>query len=438
MTHRIEECRVCGNNNLSVILDLGEQTLSGIFPDKPELEHKSPLRLVKCNTTHIDDIYGSKGCGHVQMEYTFTPEVMYGDDYGYRSGLNKSMVKHLNGRVDEILKRFEKNPKVSLEEGDVVLDIAGNDGTTLGFYPKNLRKINIDPTSKKFKKYQPEGVETVPEFFSSNAYSMQFGVEDKVGIDWDSEGVEGQVKKAKVITAFSMFYDLEDPNTFLMDVKKCLDPDGIVVFEQSYMPLMFDRLAYDTVCHEHLSYYAMKQFKLMFDQWRMKVIDVSFNDCNGGSFVVTATHDTSLAWTANDKLVNKILEIEKSNNYDQMSTWKQWEEVINHSRTQLQQIIKGKKVAALGASTKGNVLLQYCGLGPEDIEIVGDVNPDKHGCYTPGTWIPITDEDTVLAGDYDYYLVLPWHFKEFFINNPKFKGKTLLFPLPEVHTVTVE
>jgi len=173
MTHCITKCRICGNKNLSVILDLGEQTLSGIFPDKPELEHKSPLRLVKCDEKHHDEV--QTPCGHVQMEYTFTPEVMYGEDYGYRSGLNQSMVKHLKGRVDEIIQRFADNKRVSLNDGDIVLDIAGNDGTTLGFYPSTLRKINIDPTSEKFKKYQPEGVEIVPEFFTGRGYAKAAG-----------------------------------------------------------------------------------------------------------------------------------------------------------------------------------------------------------------------------------------------------------------------
>ena len=168
------------------------------------------------------------------------------------------------------------------------------------------------------------------------------------------------------------------------------------------------------------------------------MVDVSFNGCNGGSLVTTLAEKTSEAWDENTKGIEKILKKEARGKYEKDCTWENWVQSIEQSKDNLKEIIAGKKVAGLGASTKGNVLLQYCGLGPDDIEVIGDVNPDKHGCYTPGTWIPITDEDTVLAGDYDYYLVLPWHFKEFFINNPKFKGKTLLFPLPEVHTVTVE
>jgi len=424
MTHRIKECRICGNKNFKTILDLGEQTLSGIFPDVPSLEHSSQLNLVQCDGEHSDPM--KIPCGHIQLEETFSPEVMYGKDYGYRSGLNKSMVAHLKGRVEEIIGRFEENEMVSLEEDDFVLDIAGNDGTTLGFYPSSLTRVNIDPTSEKFKKYQPEGVLNIADFYSSDVLHQYFVNNDL------------ECKPFKVITAFSMFYDLESPREFLMDVENILDQEGLIVFEQSYMPLMFKRMSFDTICHEHLSYFALKQFNFMFKQIGLKFVDISFNDCNGGSFVVTAARDDSMFWEENTTLLNELLSKEEEEGYHLEETWKGWESSIKKLRSSLKKKIAGKKVAGLGASTKGNVLLQYYGLGPEDIEVIGDVNPDKHGCYAPGSWIPIVSEEEVLAGDYDYYLVLPWHFKEFFINNPKFKGKTLLFPLPKVHTVTVE
>ena len=426
MTTKITKCRYCDNENLKVIVDLGEQHLSGIFPKEPELEHKSPLRLVKCSGPHSREV--DQPCGLIQMEHTFDPEVMYGDDYGYRSGLNASMVKHLKGRVDEIIARFKDNKITdSLTAGDVVVDIAGNDGTTLGFYPEDLVRVNVDPTANKFSEYQPEGVYVIPEFFRA-------GVVNKV-INADKNL---EYRRAKVVTAFSMLYDVPDLFNFINQVKNLLDDDGLVVFEQSYMPSMFKALSYDTICHEHLSYFSLKFFARLFRDCGLKIVDVSFNDCNGGSFVVTLANSYSEAWEENTSLVEKLLKQEERGKYDRDITWEDWVESMEQSRDDLKEIISGKKVAGLGASTKGNVLLQYCGLGPDDIEVIGDVNPDKNGCYTPGTWIPITDEDTVLAGDYDYYLVLPWHFKEFFINNPKFKGKTLLFPLPEVHTVTVE
>jgi len=426
MTTKITKCRYCNNENLKVIVDLGEQHLSGIFPNEPELEHKSPLRLVKCSGPHSREV--STPCGLIQMEHTFDPDVMYGDDYGYRSGLNNSMVKHLKGRVDEIISRFEKNKKAdNLQAGDLVVDIAGNDGTTLGFYPEDFIRVNIDPTANKFKDYQPEGTIVIPEYYSAKAVNRVINYDEMA-----------EFKRAKVVTAFSMLYDIPDLFQFVNDVKGVLDEDGLVVFEQSYMPAMFKALSYDTICHEHLSYFSLTFLHKLFDECGFKIVDVTFNDCNGGSFVTTIAQKTSEAWDENTKVIEKILKQEVRGKYDKDSTWEKWVESIDQSKDDLKELIAGKKVAALGASTKGNVLLQYCGLGPDDIEVIGDVNPDKNGCYTPGTWIPITDEDTVLAGDYDYYLVLPWHFKEFFINNPKFKGKTLLFPLPEVHTVTVE
>ena len=206
---------MCGNKHFKTILDLGEQTLSGIFPDVPSLEHSSQLNLVQCDGEHSDPM--KIPCGHIQLEETFSPEVMYGKDYGYRSGLNKSMVAHLKGRVEEIIGRFEENEMVSLEEDDFVLDIAGNDGTTLGFYPSSLTRVNIDPTSEKFKKYQPEGVLNIADFYSSDVLH-QYLVNNDI-----------ECKPFKVITAFSMFYDLESPREFLMDIENILDQEGLIV-----------------------------------------------------------------------------------------------------------------------------------------------------------------------------------------------------------------
>jgi hypothetical protein len=281
MTTKITKCRYCGNENLSTIVDLGEQHLSGIFPDKPELEHKSPLRLVKCSDPHNRD--QTFACGLIQMEHTFDPDVMYGDDYGYRSGLNKSMVAHLKGRVDEIIQRFADNKSVdSLKSGDIVVDIAGNDGTTLGFYPSDFVRVNIDPTANKFAEYQPEGVVVIPEFFDAFVFNQV--------INYDQEM---EFQRAKVVTAFSMLYDVPELFSFVNSVKSILDQDGLIVFEQSYMPSMFKALSYDTICHEHLSYFSLTFLKKVFDQSSLKIVDISFNDCNGGSFVITLSDKTS-------------------------------------------------------------------------------------------------------------------------------------------------
>ena len=405
MFHKIEKCRVCGNTHLVTVLNLGDQYLSGIFPKTIDLNmYRGPLELVKCDES-------SGGCGHVQLRHTFDLPTMYGDEYGYRSGLNQSMVTHLKEKYEKI------SNDISLQDNDIVVDIAGNDGTFLGFFPDYTRRLSIDPTSKKFAKYYKDGVDKVADFFSTEVYKSKFGTE-----------------KAKVITSFSMFYDLEDPCEFARQVNEVLDSsNGIWVTEQSYMPEMLRANSFDTVCHEHLSYYGMRQLKYIMDQSNFKIVDFDFNDVNGGSISIVAANKNSNYTECTEKL-NAILQTELKEKLNTVEPWEDLKVRMTDCKEKFYELIRickdnNLKIAALGASTKGNVTLQTWGIDDTIVEVVGDVNPDKDGSYTPGTWIPITSEDKVLD-NYDVFVILPWHFKKFFVNNPKFKGKTLLFPLP--------
>ena len=404
--HKIEGCRVCGNKDLVTVLDLGDQFLSGIFPKKIDLEMpRGPLKLVKCSEE-------GEGCGHVQLEHTYDLPTMYGDNYGYRSGLNASMVKHLSEKAEKIQK------DIKLKSGDIVVDIAGNDGTFLGFFPEDCQLMSIDPTATKFSEYYKSNVNYMADFFSAELFKKRFGDQ-----------------KAKVITSFSMFYDLDDPCDFASQVKECLAGDGIWVLEQSYMPEMLQQNSFDTVCHEHLSYYGMRQLKYIMDKVGLKIVDFEFNDVNGGSISVVVS-------PTKPECTTKLTGIVASELDQGLNTSKPWEEFAsrmidnNHKFLKIVTDLKdeGYKVAALGASTKGNVTLQSWGITPNDILAVGDVNPDKDGSFTPGTWIPIRNEEITLAY-YDAFVILPWHFKKFFVNNPKFKGKTLIFPLPTPEVV---
>jgi hypothetical protein len=230
-----------------------------------------------------------------------------------------------------------------------------------------------------------------------------------------------------------MFYDLEDPCGFARDVNSVLDPiDGVWVLEQSYMPQMLKMNSFDTVCHEHLSYYGMRQIKYIMDQSGFKIVDFDFNDVNGGSISVTVANKDSVYDECSEKL-SLLIQEEIDLGLDTTTPWVAFQDRIDSCENELLDILSGLKseglrIAALGASTKGNVILQTWNISGY-IEAVGDVNPDKDGSFTPGTWIPIKDEDSVLC-EYDVFVVLPWHFKEFFMNSSKFKGKKLLFPLP--------
>ncbi|QDD12082.1 class I SAM-dependent methyltransferase [Candidatus Methylopumilus rimovensis] len=410
MYKKVEKCRICGNHNLVGILDLGKQMLTGVFPKSKDDEVTvGPLKLVKC--------YGDNACGLVQMEHSYDLGEMYGDNYGYRSGLNASMVAHLKAKVKRILSKNQLKP------GDLVIDIGSNDSTTLQAYPAiDLNLVGIDPTGKKFKSFYPSHIKLIPDFFSSNLVKQNF-----------------PNQKAKVVTSFSMFYDLEAPLDFMREVYEILDDDGIWVFEQSYMPTMLETNSYDTVCHEHLEFYALKQIQWMANNIGFKIIDVEFNDINGGSFSITVKKANGDQSIINE--IQKILDAEVEMGLDTLRPFAEFEERVKQTRNNLLKFIydvksSGKTIAALGASTKGNVLLQYCGITTNEVSCVGEVNVEKFGCFTPGSWLPIISEDDLLSQNYDYLIVLPWHFKSFFVGQDKFKKTTLVFPLPTLELVS--
>lgn len=409
MLSQIKSCRICGNQNLVEVLDLGEQVLTGVFPRTLDQNiTRGPLKLLKCIGSEVED-----ACGLLQLANTYELNEMYGDNYGYRSGLNPSMVNHLHKKVKHILGLVELAP------GDIVIDIGSNDSTTLQAYPQNKFKlVGIDPTGIKFREFYPSGIELIADFFSIDIFRARFG---------DS--------KAKVVTSFSMFYDLEAPLDFMRTVADILHPDGVWVFEQSYMPTMLERNSYDTVCHEHLEYYGLQQIKWMTDRSGLRIVDVEFNDINGGSFSVTVAHKSSnrVEYEKLDDLLTK----ENSLGLNSLAPYLDFALRVAHSKRILVDFLKvasesGKRIFALGASTKGNVILQYCDITESQISAVGEINLDKEGCFTPGTLLPIVSENAVLAQKPDYLLVLPWHFREFFQNSAKFQGMKLVFPLPQL------
>lgn len=405
----IDRCRICGNSHLVGVLDLGVQALTGVFPrSAAETVTSGPLKLVKC--------VGDGVCGLVQLQHTYELTELYGANYGYRSGLNASMVEHLRAKVSGILSR------VQLDRDALVIDIGSNDATTLKAYPTGVGTlVGVDPTGAKFRAYYPPHIRLIPDFFSSVRIRDTFGD-----------------RKAAVVTSFAMFYDLEDPLDFMLEVCKVLSDDGIWVFEQSYMPTMLARNSYDTVCHEHLEYYALRQIEWMADRSGLKIIDVEFNDINGGSFSVVAAKQAS-GHVCSTRVAEAIraeadLELEK------LTPFRDFARQVSDSRDALRAFVdgarrSGRSVGALGASTKGNVILQYCGLTGVDITRIGEVNEDKFGAYSPGSLIPIVPEGELLASGPDYLLVLPWHFRKFFEANGRFAGHRLVFPLPILEIV---
>ena len=409
MIARIEKCRVGGSTNLVSVLSLGNQALTGVFPATRETPVTvGPLELV-----------WSPDSGLLQLAHTYAASEMYGENYGYRSGLNQSMVRHLTQKIHNLEKY------AGLSAGDTVLDIGSNDATSLKAYEtQSLKRIGIDPTGAKFRQYYPDDIKLVPDFFSVK--------------NFDSASKD----RAKIITSIAMFYDLDDPIQFAREIAKALAADGIWHFEQSYMPSMLRMTSYDTICHEHVEYYSLGVVQKILDAAGLRVLDVQMNAINGGSFAVTAAHKGS-PHKANAAVLDWLLAQEDRMGLHTPKPYREFEERVYRHREDLRRLLEalradGKRIHGYGASTKGNVLLQFCGIGPDLVEAIAEVNPDKFGHFTPGTHIPIVSEAEARAMKPDYFLVLPWHFKDGIIQREQewlSKGGKMIFPFPEIEIV---
>ena len=408
---RIKRCRLSGAADLQTVLSLGEQPLSGIFPVGPS----QPVPVGP-----LDLVWSEKG-KLLQLGHSFEPSVLYGDNYGYRSGLNASMVAHLRSKVSELEKL------VGLSSGDWVLDIGSNDATTLKAYQtRKIRRIGIDPTGEKFRSYYPKDIHLVPELFSSEVFHKVSGG-----------------KSARLVTSIAMFYDLEDPVGFARQVREILSPDGIWHLEQSYMPSMLRMNSYDTICHEHLEYYSLENIRDIMDRSELRIVDVVMNSVNGGSFAVTVTPKENRALLGNPRVVDWMLEQEERMNFSSGRPFRDFAERVERHRTDLSRLLQalraeGKTVLGYGASTKGNVILQFCGLGPAELPAIAEVNEDKFDRFTPGSGIPIIPEAEARAMKPDYFLLLPWHFKEGILRREaefRAHGGRFIVPFPEIEII---
>lgn len=415
LTYR-KTCRICGSSALTDVIDLGDQYLQGSFlkPGKetPPLR-KIPTKLVRCDPT-IDE----KACGLLQTETSVPPVILY-SAYWYRSGTNRTMCEHLKGIAD-VAADFagKKNARV--------LDIGCNDGTLLHYYPDSFVKFGVDPSD-------------VAQEISGDVTVVQdtFPSAELNGLIGDH--------RFDIVTSIAMFYDLENPVSFVNHVKSILNDEGIWIFEMSYMPEMLAMNSYDTICHEHLEYYSFAVLENMMQRCDMKVVKVEFNNINGGSLRCYVTHVSNFKFKnrENSQVLAQVRQKEFDLALDTDKPYKNFQERIDRHKEELSSMLKsfkrdGKKIHIYGASTKGNTILQWCGLDHTVIDYAADRNLEKDGAMTIGTDIPIISEEKSRAMRPDYYLVLPWHFREEFLEREKIlldEGVGFIFPLPNIEIV---
>jgi len=403
------ECRICKCNELTDIINLGDQYITSRFPKYGDWSTpKTPITLCKC-----------ANCSLVQLKQTVVSSELYEYEYGYRSGISNTMRAHLKAYQEEILSI------VQLNDGDAVVDIGSNDSTMLQLYSNKIKRIGVDPTGKQFRHFYGE-VELIPTYFTLNNFRAVY-----------------PELKCKMVSSISMFYDLPDPVQFAQDIYEILDEDGIWTCEQSYMPTMIKTNSIDTICHEHLEYYALHQIKIIADKANLNIIDVKFNDCNGGSFRVYFAKKSSAIYVENVDVINQILAEENELGIHNTSLYsdfmKNCETQVHKLKTFVNSINGiGKQMWIYGASTKGNCLLQYANITESDMKYAVERNPSKIGKMTC-SGSEIIGEDEMRQSPPEYLLVLPWHFRTEIIERERAyleNGGQLVFPFPEFEIVS--
>lgn len=415
----LQACRICGSTSLEPVIDLGPQAVAGLFDDgRPEnqLDAPIPLQVVRCRA-----LPGRQACGFVQLRHTVPPAILY-RDYGYRSGINTTMRRHLQGLVREI------ESSVPLRAGDLVVDIGANDGTTLLAYRQaGLVKAAFEPSNVR-PETDDHGILYLPTVFSRRGFDERF-----------------PGRRAKVVTSIAMFYDVGTPLDFCREVEGILADDGVWVLEMSYLGAMLEHTAFDAICHEHLGYYSLQTLHRLVQAAGFAFRDVTFSGANGGSVRCTMVKRGSRPAipAANQERIERALQEEIARGYDTPAPYAQFRAAVEQVREALRVRLaairqQDQRVFGYGASTKGNVLLQYCGLGPGDLVAIADRNPAKVGRTTLGSRIPICSEDQMRAAHPDYLLILPWHFLEEFLERERplrNAGTRFIVPLPQVRIV---
>ena len=402
------KCRNCKYKEVKKVINIGKQPLSGIF-----LKRKS-LNLKKYSL----DLFICKNCGLVQIGKNASQIKMFGDSYGYQSSISKLMTNHLEKIYTKLITKKFINSTSS------VLDIGSNDGTFLNFFKKTNTLYGIDPTSNKFKNFYKSYIKRINNFFSL-------------------ENIKKNIKNSKnqkfdLISSIAMFYDINNPNTFCKDIFKLLKPNGIWILELSYFPLLLKNLTYDQICHEHVTYLTLSIFKEIAENNNFKIVEVSLNEINGGSIQITCAKKYSKRKVYSQKKIELILKDEKN---IKLKSYQNFNKRISNLKKQVNLFFlknKKKTIYGYGASTKGNIVLNYCNITNKNLKYVCDANILKRGLFTHGSNIKIISKEEMRSDNPDFLVILIWSFRKEVIKeeiNFLKKGGRLVFLLPRFHII---
>jgi len=408
---KLERCRICKNKKLEKILDLGKMPLANAFLNKNQISQKEisyPLRVVWCES-----------CGLIQIDEIVPPEVLF-KNYIYVSGTSEALRKHFEGLATEVVTNFKLNSE------SLVIDIGSNDGTLLKEFKKHgLKVLGVEPAVNIAKIAEENGIKTISNFFSVDI----------------AKKIVRENGKAEVITATNVVAHTNDLDGLLKGVSYLLKDDGVFVIEVPYLVDLLENVEFDTIYHEHLSYFAVRPLKKFFGEHDFKIINVERVKIHGGTIRVFVSKKKSRYNIS--KNVNKLILLEKKKKMHEVTVYKNFAGQVKKLKKDLVSLLQrlkseNKKVIGYGAAAKGNTLLNYYHIGPELIEFIADLNPMKQNKFTPGTNIPVYSPEQIYEAKPDYMLILAWNFADEIMKQQlKFKemGGKFIILVPEVKIV---
>lgn len=402
----IKECRVCKSIDLHKFLDFGIQPAADAFLKKEQLELKEPKYPL--------EVWFCKNCGHVQLGYIAPRKPLF-ESFTYLSSVSKTMRENFQNIADEAVSRF------NLGTESLIVDIGCNDGALLKcFRELGTRVLGIDP-SPTVKFAIAEGIDVIDDFF--NEYVAQ-DVLKKYG-------------KVSCVIGTNVFAHVDDYDSFLNGLNTILEDDGIMIWEFPYLVDTLNKMEFDTMYHEHLSYFSLKPLITLFKRFDMELFDVKRNPIHGGSIRIFVKRSIG-KWKVNHDVINDLLELEKNMRLDSLDTYLEFAQNVEKVREDFIYLLKklkseGKKIVGNGAPAKGNALLNYCGIGPEIIDYLAEINPIKQGLYNPGMHIPVVSLEQMHKDNPDYMVILPWNIKDDIIKQEeefKQRGGKFIIPIP--------
>ena len=396
-------CRMCNSSNLKQFLDLGYTPPADAFLRKEQLlepEVYYPLRVVVC-----------EDCGLIQLDYVVSAEILYRHDYPYESSMTLTGKKHWEEFANTVVEKF------SLDEKDLVIDIGSNVGVLLGYFrDAGTNILGVDPASNIVRIAEKSGIETINEFFNIDTAK-------------DIKKTKGE---ARVITGTNVFAHMDD----LQGVKYLLSEDGVFIIEAPYLTHLLDRIEYDTIYHEHLSYVSIKPVSNFLNNYDMEIIDIQERDIHGGSVRIFSA--LRGAHKINNRVIQRFVDEEDKKSIYSYENLRAFSDKVEKNRMELTWLLRklkneGKTIAGVSAPAKGMTLLNYCRIGTEILDFVTEKSMLKVGRYTPGTHIPVLTDKDLIDKMPDYALLLAWNFAdEIMANLTEYtnKGGKFIMPIP--------